>query len=192
MAEAEDSVKDSVEEVGKDERKIGHPEGACFLVYEPHSTGRLLTYYSKENVDQAISIWTPGEGKNIPKYKYKQNFGRIELIRGCSGGLAGRKAYMSGWCQYIRLAKLSEGTITKFDLEYDDIGGIEVDVYGYRKTDNEIVFLQNGVAEDVTYWDAVAVIPHNSDVFEDLGSIDQLRFLVVTQQIGFSTSLEYF
>merc|ERR1712194_361802 len=126
--------------------------------YEPHSTGRLLSYYSKENVDQAIGIWTPGEGKNIPKYKYKQNFGRIELIRGCSGGLAGRKA----------------------------------DVYGYRKTDNEIVFLQNGVAENVTYWDAVAVIPHNSDVFEDLGSIDQLRFLVVTQQIGFSTSLEYF
>ena len=98
---------------------------------------------------------------------------------------------MSGWCQFMRLAKLSEGTVTKCNLDRDQ-EGIEVDVYGYRKTDNEIVFLQNGVAEDVTCWDAVAAIPHKSDCFEDLGSVDQLRFLVVTQQTGFSTSLEHF
>jgi len=175
----------------EEERKKDHLDGACYLVYEPHSTGRLLTHYSKEHVDTSIGIWLPGEAKKIQKYKYKQNFGRIELIRGCAAGLQGRKTYMSGWCQFIRLAKLMEASVTKYDLKEDQVG-IEVDIYGYRKTDNEIVFLQNGVAEDVTYWDAVAAIPHKCDCFEDLGSIDQLRFLVVTQQFGFSTSLEYF
>ena len=98
---------------------------------------------------------------------------------------------MSGWSQFMRLVKLNESTATKYDLDRDQ-EGIGIDVQGYRKTDNKIIFFQNGVTEGVTYWDAVAAIPHKSDCFEDLGSIDQLRFLVVTQQTGFSTSLEHF
>jgi len=80
MSEPEEG---NLAETNKSEKFKDHPEGACFLAYEPHSTGRLLTYYSKIHVPEAIGIWLAGEGKSIPKYKYKQNFGRIELIRGC-------------------------------------------------------------------------------------------------------------
>jgi len=164
-------------------------QDACYLVYDSSSTGRLMNYYSKAPVDRAVGAWVPAEGKKFPKYKFKLNFGRTELIRHCAAGLQGRKNYMSGWCQFIRNARLQDGVVTKFEIEEGDIA-LEVDVYGFMKNGNRIVHLENNNPVDISVWDAVAAIPHQSDIFVDMGFFDQLRFLVVTQQIGFSSAMD--
>ena len=55
-----------------------------------------------------------GPGKSIQGFKFKQNEGRVELIRGIAGGDQNRRKYFSGWCQFIKLAKLFNGYVIKF------------------------------------------------------------------------------
>lgn len=50
-------------------------------------------------------FWTPGKGKTIQPFKYQQAGGYVELIRGIIGGEKNKKLYLSGWCQFISMAK---------------------------------------------------------------------------------------
>jgi hypothetical protein len=85
--------------------------GACYLVYEPDSSGRLVEHYSRTPVEYAIGRWVPGEGKKIAAFKFKQNHGRNVLIGNCSAGVQGRKNYCSGWNQFVRSAKVYRGEV---------------------------------------------------------------------------------
>ncbi|KAL3903171.1 MAG: hypothetical protein SGARI_005495, partial [Bacillariaceae sp.] len=63
------------------------PEGgACNLVYEPDSSGRLVEHYSTKPLEgmAAVGRWTAGESKKIAGFKFKRNAGRNVLQGSCS------------------------------------------------------------------------------------------------------------
>lgn len=63
----------------------------------------------------ALSVYRcAGPGKSIQGFKFQQNQGRVELIRGIAGGDQNRRKYFSGWCQFIKLAKAFDGYVIKF------------------------------------------------------------------------------
>lgn len=155
----------------------------CYLVYESDSSGKLMLYYSKTKVANAIGFWKPGQGKKIQVFKFKKNQGRSELAKGCSGGVAGRKMYYSGWLQFIKLAKLMNGTVVNTPL---DGVGLNVDLYAYRGQ-GPIKFEENIPFETIDI-EAIACVPKDSDVFEDISKIDMIRFLDLSNQIGSSTA----
>lgn len=64
---------------------------ACYLVYEPDSSGRLVEHYSMKPVDGAVGRWVPGGGKKIANFKMTRNAGRNVLIGNCSAGVQVRE-----------------------------------------------------------------------------------------------------
>jgi hypothetical protein len=156
---------------------------ACYLVYETDSSGRLVLHYSKEPVASAIGMWVPGPGKKISGFKYTQNVGRSVLIGNCSAGVQGRRNYCSGWCQFVRGARLMNGQVTLWD---PTAKGLFVDVHVYNDTTNaheQTVELPRGIPTDVSKILAVACLPKNTDFFSNM-AVDIVKWLGDGNTIG--------
>ncbi|CAJ1931089.1 unnamed protein product [Cylindrotheca closterium] len=152
--------------------------GACYLVYEPDSSGRLVEHYSKTAIEGAIGRWTPGKDKKIAGFKFTQNHGKVILIGNCSGGVAGRKAYCAGWNQFVKSAKLNKGEIMFWE-PLEGVKGLPVDVWLYTD-DNRPGFqsmkLETGVAVTLDKMQGVATLPKDSDFYEGV-QIDLFKWL---------------
>ena len=97
-------------------------DSGCYLVYDADGC-KLIEHYSKTKVPGAIGFYAPGPGQTIPGFKFKSKQGRNELIGNCSsGGVAGRKNYYSGWCQFIRAAKTMNGSLWIYPRAEDKAG----------------------------------------------------------------------
>jgi len=152
--------------------------GACYLVYEPDSSGRLVEHYSKTPIEGALGRWVPGKDKKIAEFKFKQNLGKVVLIGNCSGGLAGRKSYCSGWNQFIKNAKLNKGEVMFWD-PLKDAKGLLVDVWFYtddNRPGSQSMKLEEGVSISVEKMLAVSTMAKNTEFYEGV-SIDMFRWL---------------
>ena len=164
------------------------PEG-CYLTFEPDSGGRLMLFYSKGEIPKnAVGFWCPGPNKTIQGFKFKQNGGRSELIKGIAGGDSNRRKYFSGWCQFIKLARAMNGYVIKFPLH--DHQGVEVDVVAYHESTNQPyeLDLDEGLVE-VSKFDAIAVIPKHNTTFRGIKSIVVSNFLELGNIAGASSKM---
>lgn len=160
----------------------------CYLVFEAASGGRLMLYYSSGRIPKnAIGFWCAGPGKFIQGFKFKQNGGLVELIRGIAGGDQNRRKYFSGWCQFIKQAKAFDGYVVKFPNSKQ---GVEVDVFGY-KTDEEKAFelnLDAGLIE-VGSLDALSVVPKHNTTFHGIHKMPLQLFVESGNNCGASTTI---
>ena len=160
--------------------------GACYLVYEPDSSGRLVEYYSKVPIEGAIGMWVPGNGDKLPDFKFTQNCGRCVLIGNCSAGVLGRKNYASGWCSFVRSAQLMEGSVTL----WDPVGkGLMVDVYIFDAY-QETIKLHTGVPTKVGGCLAVASLMKNSPFYEGVHGITMQKWLADARAKGSSSKFK--
>jgi len=149
------------------------PPPGCYLVYFSDSGGKLVLHYSKTPVDNAIGFWRAGNGKTIQGFKFRQNSGRVELIKGIAGGDANKRKFFSGWCQFIKAAAAFSGSVRKFP----NIGGLEVELYAHSK-DGTTHFLDIDNEEvDVSQFDAIACLPHHNNLFQGVHALDLNRFV---------------
>ena len=123
----------------------------------------------------------------IQGFKFTQNAGRSELIKGIAGGDANRRKYYVGWCQFLKLAHQKSGHVIQFSPETQ---GVPVDVYGYRKENNSCVLLnlEDGLVE-VSGLDAVAVMAKNHEFLKGVKTIVESNFLELGNLAGASTRL---
>mmetsp|Transcript_56000 Transcript_56000/g.135488 ORF Transcript_56000/g.135488 Transcript_56000/m.135488 type:complete len:225 (-) Transcript_56000:4527-5201(-) len=177
----------------KDQENDQEDDGpACYLVYEPDSSGRLVENYSLTKVDGAIGKWTPGVGKKIAPFKLKHNVGRNVLIGQCSAGVQGRKNYCNGWCQFVKSAfVMNGGSVQLWD---PSVGrkGLSVDVYLYFDTndpkDQTVKVEQGGQPIPTTKVLAVACLPKNTDFFEHI-TVPLSKWLQEARDHGYSTKI---
>lgn len=149
------------------------PTPGCYLVYFADSGGKLVLHYSKTPVDNAIGFWRAGQGKSIQGFKYRQNSGRVELIKGIAGGDANKRKFFSGWCQFIKAAAAFNGSVRKFP----NVGGLEIELYAVSK-DGTVHFLDVDNEEvDVSQFDAIACLPKNNNLFQGVHNLDVNRFV---------------
>jgi len=85
----------------------GASGGGCYLSYIEASNGSLILTWSKDPVKGALSFFQPG--KPVADHKYKSNGGREELTRGTDST---PKNGFQGWCNYLKLAREFNGTVT--------------------------------------------------------------------------------
>ena len=159
----------------------------CYLVYENSSGGRLMLQYSQGPVpDNAVGFWCPGKDSTIQGFKFKQNSGRSELIKGIAGGDSNRRKYFSGWCQFLKQAVAKNGLVIQFTAQQ----GVAVDVYGYLRSEARPVLLEldSGLV-DVSIYDAVAVMPKNHEFMKGVKSIVVSNFLELGNLAGASTTM---
>jgi len=158
----------------------------CYLVYESSSGGVLSLHYSLGPVpEHAVGFWCPGAGQQIQPFKFKQNSGRSELIKGIAGGDANRRKYFSGWCQFLKQAVAKRGLVIQFTPAQQ---GVPVDVYGYKKDKQEPtqLDLESGLV-DVSQFDAVAVMPKGHEFMKGVKTMLQATFLEKGNIAGAST-----
>jgi len=163
------------------------PEG-CYLVFESASGGRLMLIYSKSVIPKnAIGFWCAGPGKSIQGFKFRQNGGRVELIKGIAGGDQNRKKYFSGWCQFIKLAKAFDGYVIKFPNSEQ---GVEVDIFGYKNKEEKAceLDLDAGLVE-VGALDAVAVLPKHNTTFRGIHNMPAQIFVESGNKNGAATTM---
>jgi hypothetical protein len=176
-------------------RSLGEPVpegGACHLVYEPDSSGRLVEHYSTEPLEgmAAVGRWTAGTLKKIAPFKFKQNAGRNVLIGNCAAGVQGRKNYCSGWCQFVKSAKILKGDITVYDVP-SDFKAMPVDVYLYyddNRPGYQSVKLLAGKPFTTDNLLAVACMPKNTQFYENM-TVDLLKWLQDGNSRGYSSKL---
>jgi Immune Mapped Protein 2 (IMP2) N-terminal domain len=160
----------------------------CYLVYEPSSGGRLMLHYSQGMVpENAVGFWLPGPHQSIQLFKFKQACGRSELIRGIAGaGEGGKRKYMSGWCQFLKLAKAKDGKVIQFIPEQ----GLAVDVYGYEIATQQPLQLdlESGL-QDIRHLNAIAVVPRHHEFLKGVKTITATNFLDLGNLAGASTTM---
>ena len=154
----------------------------CYFMYDPESGGRLYLHYSRSMIKGAIGFFSPGKGKTIPSFKFKQNFGKFDLINKTSGGDSKKKKYCNGWCQYIKAAKFFDGMMRN----NSNYGGLEVDIYFYYLDECKIIQIKIDEMADVSEVDAVACIPKNNPCFNGIKTCELISFLNSGNLIGSS------
>lgn len=150
--------------------------GACYLVYEPDSSGRLVEYYSKTTpIENAIGRWATVGTKKIAGFKFKSH-GNV-IIAACSGGSQGRKNYFSGWCTFVRAACHMQSELIMWDPPGK---GLNVDVWVYTsdtRPGKQSVKLEPGVPIQTEGVLGAAVLPKNTQFYDQAMTIDFDKWL---------------
>lgn len=183
----DDSTTSSLQQIIPS-RDAEHGPVGCYMVFETSSGGRLMLYYSMGPVpENSVGFWCPGSDKIIQGFKFKQTQGRSELIKGIAGGDSNRRKYFVGWCQFCKLAKSYHGKIIQFKPRYQ---GVDVDIYGYNKTDSQPTLLNLDVELiDISMYDAVAVMPKHHEFLKGVKSIPMTQFLELGNLAGATTMM---
>jgi len=165
-------------------------EEGCYLVYDPDGC-KLLLHYSKTAVPSAAGFWRPGPTKKIQGFKFKRNQGRSDLIGNCASGVAGRKNYYSGWCQFVRAARNMGGRVTA----YGHPGrGLDVDVYLYcegTRDGVQTVRMEPMESADVNEGvNAVACLPRHAPFVEGAERMDLSHWMTKASTVGAASRFE--
>ena len=159
----------------------------CYLLYENDSSGKLVAHFSMDKIDNALGFWCPSDGKKIQGFKFKQNSGRSELVRGCAGGVAGRKLYYTGWVQFIKLAKNYNGKVVLLP-KVDGVQSLDVQLFGYT-FDGEIVEFEENRMVDITCLQAVACLPKGENIYEGIQNTNASYFLTQGAKSGYTSTI---
>lgn len=166
----------------------------CYMYYDP-SSAKLKLVYTSTPVPNAIGFYS---SPTIPAFKYAKNFGRADLIGNCASGIAGRKQYYSGWCQFIRAARKAiaaeekgggAAVVGEFWIFPRDSGyqGLDVDLYAYDAlaTVQTVLLPENqSLQKEILCADAVTCLPKHSNIFEEVKQMELNRWLVRANNVG--------
>ncbi|CAJ1933557.1 unnamed protein product [Cylindrotheca closterium] len=183
------------EQCYQDEEEEDMDTTACYLVYEPDSSGRLVEIYSKTPIENCIGMWIPGPGHEFPQFKFTQGQngnGRNVLIGNCAAGTIGRKNYASGWCSFVRSAQMKQGIVTLID-PMEGQKGLLCDVYIYNSSSDrdQTVLLKSFQPTAVGNALAVACMPRNSRfLYHGINGIPMNKWLEDGRKHGTSSKLE--
>ena len=160
------------------------PIEGCYLLFDSDG-GKFVIKYSRTEVNDAIGFWSPGPGKKLQGFKFKQNQGRSDLMRGV-GGSDYKKKYYSGWCQFVKAAKSLNGYFVKHS-EREHAG--KVDVFVFFIETCEIVQIEDGKLFDVSQIAAIACVSQGNPCFNGVKTGEYGTFLNKGAKEGASLSL---
>jgi hypothetical protein len=163
-------------------------QDGCYLIYDSASGGTLVLHYSHEEIpENAVGFWAPGHGKLIRDFKFKGKGGYSELIRGIVGGVQNRKKYLSGWCQFIQLAKSLKGSVKKYP---NPTQGLKVTIYGFIKEGSKVIQVNcDDQLVNVSNLAAVAVVYYGNQRFEGVHALAEVAFVEHRNLEGVATLL---
>lgn len=191
-------VVEKKEDLSEIEKPPHEEEKGCYLLYDADAC-KLKLQYSKTRVRDAIGFYHAGEGQTIRGFKFTKNFGREELTSNCSGGVAGRKNFYSGWCQFVRAAKALNGPVYIYPRK-ENQPGLAVDIFVYYKDPNGqpqlnldgncSIKLEEGVPCNINNIDGIAVLPKHAEFFSEIKTMDMNRWMTEGNSIGATSRFE--
>jgi hypothetical protein len=145
----------------------------CYLTFDAASGGTLSYTWSVPVLPKALAFFRPT--KPVPAFKLTQNAGRNEIIRNLQGGTGeGMKRYLSGWLQFLKLARDFAGALTVLSKD--------ADVY-YLDAKFEIAKLPCFLAKNTLECQAIAALPPDNGAL-DICSATRELFLQTGSREG--------
>mmetsp|Transcript_4188 Transcript_4188/g.6385 ORF Transcript_4188/g.6385 Transcript_4188/m.6385 type:complete len:151 (-) Transcript_4188:6-458(-) len=148
---------------------------ACYLTFDVANLGTLVATWSEEPIEGALAVVRPG--KPVPKFKFKQRGGRVEVIRKIREDI--KKLYQ-GWVEFIKLAKQNDGT-----FELLEPRGVTVTFNKFSELEH-VVTGEEYISGD---YSGVAVCGKDADPYKSVKTMSNGQFLDVGLQYGHSLSL---
>ncbi len=150
---------------------LGVPEGAarergCYLVFTPASGGALIAHWSETAIPEAWAFFYPRA--NVAGFKFKQNSGRVELIRGIA---VGKIKVFNGWGQFFKLAYDNDGVVR---INSRDDAMEDVWFLGPSQTVGAVT---PGEWFEAKKFAVVGIIPHHNQSFVGVIKTDENRFI---------------
>jgi len=162
--------------------KKSTPRGSCYLAYSEASEGLMFFQWSHTDVPSAFACFQPAESVLVPKFKYKQNEGRTEIIRGCHNGSSiGIRKYFDAIAQFVKMGienKCSE-------IVFRENGPFPFRIFLFSRNS---VFMADDVFS-VEGIQGIAVVKKDSVLFDGVATLPKERFLVLGNQGGASLDL---
>ena len=174
---------------------------ACYLLYEPDSSGRLVKYYSKtpltgEQQAAVVAVWKPAS--HISSHKFTQNAGRSVLIGNCNVGFQGKHNYCNGVCQFLKNAFANGGGTITFVLSSSSSSSskedatpsfLPIDVYLYlnetRPQYQTLPLLPGKTRTIPSNTLAAACLPHATTFYQNK-TVDMYKWLTDAERQGSS------
>jgi len=150
----------------------GSSGGGCFLSYVEASNGSLIITWSTTPIAGSLASFKAG--KPVADHKYKTNSGREELTRGTDS--TPKNAYQ-GWCNFLKLAREYNGTITVYTKD------VQVSVHD---DSNKILMLNAGEPFEVhsQQQPAVGAWQRSKALFDGAQSTGRDHFINTAQAAG--------
>lgn len=167
----------------------------CYLIRGSQTQGSLIEYYTEkpsDTPDEYLAYWTPPPGKQIPKFKFTQNWGRNEVVNAATqGDLRGKRAYFSGICQWLRKAKTFNASF-RFCNQFP---GWEIDMYIYLQeaVDGiQTVLVKEGQTFPSAKAEGVAIVTRGSDFlyYDPRFQCGIEKWVSEGSKLGFATKLD--
>ena len=119
-----------------------------------------------------------GEGKSVPKFKFKQNGGRSELCRDFAGPNV--KNYYAGLASFMKSGISLDGS---FQVLSDEVPQ-GFDIYIYLKEGDAVKFVEPGQVIRCGDLKAVAVVPKDSEALKGVQSTLLGNFCDTANKVG--------
>ena len=165
----------------------------CYLVRGSETQGSLVEYYTVDEApDEYLACWTPPAGKQIPKFKFTQNWGKNELVNAATqGDLRGKRSYFSGICQWLRKAKTFNGSF-RF---CNHVPGWECDVYIFLldAVDGiQTVLVKDGQTFPSAKAEGVAIVSRGADFlyYDPRFQCGFDKWVLEGSKLGYATKLD--
>lgn len=85
--------------------------GGCFLTLFDTNQGTLRMVWSETDVDGCLAKLTPK--KPVPKFKYKHNMGRSDIMKQANLGV-GKANFLDGFTQFIKAGRAFDSSVTLY------------------------------------------------------------------------------
>ena len=165
----------------------------CYLLRGSQTQGSLIEYYTENDTpEEYLAYWTPPSGKQIPKFKFTQNWGKSELVNAATqGDLRGKRSYFSGICQWLRKAKTFNASF-RF---CNHIPGWECDMYIFLQVavdGIQTVLVKDGQTFPSAKADGVAIVSRGSDFlyYDPRFQCGIDKWVSEGSKLGFATKLD--
>jgi hypothetical protein len=139
----------------------------CYLTFDFASEGSLFIHWSEAPTPPPNSVAFFQPTTSVPAFKYKQNGGRTELMRGFRGETK-RRLY-EGFCSFFKMS---------LDFKAVPVALLtsEVSVY-VRHTSSEVKQMMKGQPFSLAGCTALVCVPEGNDAFTGMKTAAQAFFV---------------
>jgi len=145
-----------------------------YLTFSTANDGTLFLQYSHHKIDGAIAYFKPH--RVVPAFKYRQNHGKVELMRKL---MSNKQGYFEGYADFLKAAK-------EFDAE---VYIIQPSARVYYQIDGSRVVEGRRESFFSIKVESVAVLPPGNASFEGVKNIHPDQFISTGNKYGKAVKL---
>jgi hypothetical protein len=154
------------------QKKEPPPSPGAYLMFTPHSDGSLICHFNESGLSPAEAIVCFKAARIIPAFKFRQNGGRVEIIRKLQSN---KQGYFEGVAQFCK-------TGLEFDSEVGLLDDSKVLLFWLEGT--TVRQIGKGEFAPARSMTAIAALPPGNVAFKGVRTMPMDQFISIANKTG--------